>query len=368
MANTTNLLKKEKSSIFDNNKTIINNSIRDYKHQVIDSAVNFKVQKIKINKFKINDISTEKIDRKYKKKINTEVSNSSIMNNTISDFKLNSSKYFSKKIKKEISHQQILKEMKSVNKRKYGKNIINNKKKLGLSDSYEFNFTFNNYNNNYTQNNFGNVSEIENYERITKKTSLDNFANKTIINNFSSVRNKILEDIRKIINKENDKMNKKQKIKTDLKPNSKIAKIEVIRKNKTRNNDIYAIKIQKIFRGYIFRKKNQKVKMKRQRKNVYSSFGVYIRKKILNKKKQSLNINDNIISNHSYITNNFAENHYAKNQITEIPNNKTIQVNQIEEIIINKNKLLKALGPSKKRNDSGDFGIKNKYIYKFGVY
>ena len=368
MANTTYSLKKENSNIFDNNKTIINNSIRDYKHQVIDSAVNFKVQKIKINKFKINDISTEKIDRKYKKKINTEVSNSSIMNNTISDFKLNSSKFFSKKIKKEISHQQILKEMKSVNTRKYGKNIINNKKKLGLSDSYEFNFTFNNYNNNYTQNNFGNINEIENYERITKKTSLDNFANKTIINNFSSVRNKILEDIRKIINKENDKMNKKQKIKTDLKPNSKIAKIEVIRKNKTRNNDIYAIKIQKIFRGYIFRKKNKKVKMKRQRKNVYSSFGVYIRKKILNKKKQSLNINDNIISNHSYITNNFAENHYAKNQITEIPNNKTIQVNQIEEIIINKNKLLKALGPSKKRNDSSDFGIKNKYIYKFGVY
>ena len=68
MANTTYSLKKENSNIFDNNKTIINNSIRDYKHQVIDSAVNFKVQKIKINKFKINDISTEKIDRKYKKK------------------------------------------------------------------------------------------------------------------------------------------------------------------------------------------------------------------------------------------------------------------------------------------------------------
>ena len=68
MANTTYSLKKENSNIFDNNKTIINNSIRNNKHQVIDSAVNFKVQKIKINKFKINDISTEKIDRKYKKK------------------------------------------------------------------------------------------------------------------------------------------------------------------------------------------------------------------------------------------------------------------------------------------------------------
>jgi len=303
------------------------------------------------------------MNNKYNR-LNTEInnSNSKIMNNTISDFKLNISKNSNKNNKKILKPSLKGKEIIPFEKMKNSKNIIKNKNrknKIGFGDSYEFNFTFNNYNNNFTQNNINN-SELKNSNKKKNKNLIENLANKTMINDFNSVRNNILNDIKCIINKNKDK---KENIKTDLKQNSKIGKIGVIRKNKKKNNDIYAIKIQKLFRGYIFRKNNQYIKRLKEKTNPNS--GVYIRKKILNKKNGlRLNIKDNFVptKQREY---NFTETNLTNSKNIENNINNITQQNKIEEIIIDKNKLFNVLGPSTKRKESNDMKLNNGYKFDF---
>ena len=333
-----------------------------------------KIKHIKLNKLNIKDISKDEMDNKYSR-INTEanVPRPNIMNNTISDFKLNITKNIMKKNQKVIKPYLNDKDLKHIEKKKVSTNNKNKKNKIGFGDSYEFNFTFNNYNNNFTQNNNINNTELKKPNKKKNKIILENLANKTIINGFTSMRNNILKDIKEIIINKNK--NTKEDVKKDLKQENKnkIGKIGVIRKNKKKNNDIYAIKIQKIFRGYIFRKNNKFIHRKKPNERINSNFGVYIRKKILNKKYGlNLNLNDNIVPNYQKEYNltemNLTQPKLTENNNYNINNNVT-QENKIEEIIIDKNKLFSVLGPSTKRKEQNE---KNEQIissgYKFGLY
>ena len=305
-------------------------------------------------------------------RLNTEEYNPrpNIMNNTISDFKLNITKNTLKKNPKINMAFFNEKDVKPIEKKKVTKNIIKNKNKknsYGFGDSYEFNFTFNNFNNNYTQNNIHNT-EMKNSSKKKNRINLENLANKTIINDLASMRNNILKDIKDIIIKNK---NKKESSKINLKQdNNKTGKIGVIRKNKKKNKDIYAIKIQKIFRGYIFRRKNNKyIHRKNSKEKLNSNFGVYIRKKIKKKLGMNLNINDNFFPNYRKEY-NFTETNLTQPQLIENKeydiNNNTQQENKIEEIIIDKNKLINVLGPSKKRNELNQPVINSGY--NFGLY
>ena len=274
------------------------------------------------------------------------------MNNTISDFKINITKNTLTKNKKIIKPYLNEKDLKPIEKKKVTTSIFKNKNKknkFGFGDSYEFNFTFNNYNNNFTQDNINNT-ELKNLNKKKNKIFIENLANKTIINDLASMRKNILKDIKDIFIKDN---NSKEMSKKDLKKDTKIGKIGVIRKNKKKNNEIYVIKLQKIFRGYIFRKKNKFNHKKNAKEN--SNFGVYVRKKILNKKYGlNININDNLVPNYQKEYNltemNLTQPKLVENNIYEINNNIT-QTNKIEEIIIDKNKLFKVLGISKKKKE-----------------
>ena len=274
------------------------------------------------------------------------------MNNTISDFKINITKNTLTKNQKIIKPYLNEKDLKPIEKNKFTTSIFKNKNKknkFGFGDSYEFNFTFNNYNNNFTQDNINNT-ELKNLNKKKNKIFIENLANKTIINDLASMRKNILKDIKDIFIKDN---NSKEMSKKDLKKDTKIGKIGVIRKNKKKNNEIYVIKLQKIFRGYIFRKKNKFNHKKNAKEN--SNFGVYVRKKILNKKYGlNLNINDNLVPNYQKEYNltemNLTQPKLVENNIYEINNNIT-QTNKIEEIIIDKNKLFKVLGISKKKKE-----------------
>ena len=181
------------------------------------------------------------------------------------------------------------------------------------------------------------------------------------------MRKNILKDIKDIFIKDN---NSKEMSKKDLKKDTKIGKIGVIRKNKKKNNDIYVIKIQKIFREYIFRKNNKLIHRKKPNERINSNFGVYIRKKILNKKYGlNLNFNDNIVTNYQkeykLTEMNLTQPKLTENNNYNINNNVT-QENKIEEIIIDKNKLINVLGPSTKRKEQNEQIINSGY--KFGLY
>ena len=135
------------------------------------------------------------------------------------------------------------------------------------------------------------------------------------------------------------------------KQNSKETKIGVIRKNnkKIKVNDIYAVQIQKIYRGYILRKKNKLYTSINTKEKVNSKSKVYIRKKIL-KKKSGLNLNINY--NLSTYQNDFhiTDANLSKTKNTEHKINGITQENKIEEIIIDRNKLFNALGPFLTKN------------------
>ena len=284
------------------------------------------------------------------------------MNKTISDFKLNISKNLYKNNKKIVKPSLKDNEIIPIEIKKVTKNTIKNKNKknkIGFGDSYEFNFTFNNYNNNFTQNDINN-SEFKNPNKRKNKKTIEDIANKTMINGFNSVRNNILNDIKNIINK--NKSNKGN-TKNDLKQNQKIGKIGVIRKNKKKNNDIYAIKIQKIFRGYIFRKHNNYIKKNKERTN--TNLGVYIRKKIINKKfGLKLNIKDNFLPN-NHKEYNLTETNLTNSKIHNYNISNITQQNKIKEIIIDKNKLFNVLGPSTIRKESNELKINNSYKFGF---
>ena len=366
------LSKNDKNVVFESKKIIINDITKKYNfNPVISKVFKNKIKRIKLEKSNNKNISLEEMNDKYSR-LNTEIYNPrpNIMNNTISDFKLNITKNTLKKNPKINMAFFNEKDVKPIEKKKVTKNIIKNKNKknsYGFGDSYEFNFTFNNFNNNYTQNNIHNT-EMKNSSKKKNRINLENLANKTIINDLASMRNNILKDIKDIIIKNK---NKKESSKINLKQdNNKTGKIGVIRKNKKKNKDIYAIKIQKIFRGYIFRRKNNKyIHRKNSKEKLNSNFGVYIRKKIKKKLGMNLNINDNFFPNYRKEY-NFTETNLTQPQLIENKeydiNNNTKQENKIEEIIIDKNKLINVLGPSKKRNELNQPVINSGY--NFGLY
>ena len=316
----------------------------------IIQSYNNKKTKIKINKQNSGIFSTG-LTKNKNSRLNTEHKESFIKNNSNNEVKLNNSNFISKKTKKIFKLSKNNKIFKTLEYNKSdSKNLIKNRNKKNnkeFGDSYEFNFTFNNYNNNFTQYNF-NASYIKNTKK--PKINLENSSNKKIINNFASVRNNILKDIKEIIKNKN---NKTFIQKENPKQNSKETKIGVIRKNnkKIKDNDIYAVKIQKIYRGYIFRKKNKLYTPINTKEKVNSKSKVYIRKKIL-KKKSGLNININY--NLSTYQNDYhlTEANLSKTKNTENKINSITQENKIEEIIIDRNKLFNVLGPSLTKNGS----------------
>ena len=349
-----------KNSFFERKKIIINDINKNYTNTPEIRKI-FQ-EKIKLNKLDNKNSSIDETNNKYLR-LNTESNNTrfNLMNNTISEFKLNITKNTLKKNQKIIKPYLNEKDLKPIEKKKVTTSIIKNKNKknkFGFGDSYEFNFTFNNYNNNFTQDNINNT-ELKNINKKKNNIFIENLANKTIINDLTSMRNNILKDIKDIFIKDKNTKEKSQ--------DNKIGKIGVIRKNKKKNNDIYAIKIQKIFRGYIFRKKYKFLHKKNKNEKINSNFGIYVRKKILNKKYGlNLNINDNIVPNYQKEYNlteiNLTQPKLTENNIYGLNNNIT-QTNKIEEIIIDKNKLFKVLGPSKKKKEQNEPIINSGYKF-----
>ena len=328
------------------NKIINDNKKKNKNCADLDEEFNDKIGKIKINKLNISEIHSY-ISKYSNNKTNNEDNEESFinkMNNTERDFRLNSSNYMSKKQKKIIKSSLKNKVIKTIdNTHKKTKRKIKNKniKNCDTGNSYEFNFTFNNFHNNITQNNY-NDNESKSIKKNKNNIIFEKLANKTIFNGFSSVNNNIINHLNDFISK--NKTLEKDKI------GNKIKKIGVIRKNKNKNKDKtkYIIKIQKIFRGYIFRKK-YKIENNTLEK-MHSNIGIYIRKKILNKKLKhniNLNITDNLTMNYR---NKWYETENNLNK-TKIKENNICRVNKIEEIIIDKNKLLSVLGPSIKRKN-----------------
>ena len=349
-----------KNAISERKKIIINNITKNYTNTPEIRKI-FQ-EKVKLNKLNNKNSSIDETNNKYLR-LNTESNNTrfNLMNNTISEFKLNITKNTLKKNQKIIKPYLNEKDLKPIEKKKVTTSIIKNKNKknkFGFGDSYEFNFTFNNYNNNFTQDNINNT-ELKNINKKKNKIFIENLANKTIINDLTSMRNNILKDIKDIFIKDKNTKEKSQ--------DNKIGKIGVIRKNKKKNNDIYAIKIQKIFRGYILRKKYKFLHKKNKNEKINSNFGIYVRKKILNKKYGlNLNINDNIVPNYQKEYNlteiNLTQPKLTENNIYGLNNNIT-QTNKIEEIIIDKNKLFKVLGPSKKKKEQNEPIINSGYKF-----
>ena len=349
-----------KNSFFERKKIIINDINKNYTNTPEIRKI-FQ-EKIKLNKLNNKNSSIDETNNKYLR-LNTESNNTrfNLMNNTISEFKLNITKNTLKKNQKIIKPYLNEKDLKPIEKKKVTTSIIKNKNKknkFGFGDSYEFNFTFNNYNNNFTQDNINNT-ELKNINKKKNNIFIENLANKTIINDLTAMRNNILKDIKDIFIKDKNTKEKSQ--------DNKIGKIGVIRKNKKKNNDIYAIKIQKIFRGYILRKKYKFLHKKNKNEKINSNFGIYVRKKILNKKYGlNLNINDNIVPNYQKEYNlteiNLTQPKLTENNIYGLNNNIT-QTNKIEEIIIDKNKLFKVLGPSKKKKEQNEPIINSGYKF-----
>ena len=349
-----------KNTISERKKIIINDINKNYTNTPEIRKI-FQ-EKIKLNKLNNKNSSIDETNNKYLR-LNTESNNTrfNLMNNTISEFKLNITKNTLKKNQKIIKPYLNEKDLKPIEKKKVTTSIIKNKNKknkFGFGDSYEFNFTFNNYNNNFTQDNINNT-ELKNINKKKNKIFIENLANKTIINDLTAMRNNILKDIKDIFIKDKNTKEKSQ--------DNKIGKIGVIRKNKKKNNDIYAIKIQKIFRGYILRKKYKFLHKKNKNEKINSNFGIYVRKKILNKKYGlNLNINDNIVPNYQKEYNlteiNLTQPKLTENNIYGLNNNIT-QTNKIEEIIIDKNKLFKVLGPSKKKKEQNEPIINSGYKF-----
>ena len=345
--NNFNLEKAKNKIFFENKNKIINDNKKKNKNCAdLDEEFNDKIGKIKINKLNISEIHSY-ISKYSNNKTNNEDNEESFinkMNNTERDFRLNSSNYMSKKQKKIIKSSLKNKVIKTIdNTHKKTKRKIKNKniKNCDTGNSYEFNFTFNNFHNNITQNNY-NDNESKSIKKNKNNLIFEKLANKTIFNGFSSVNNNIINHLNDFISK--NKTLEKDKI------GNKIKKIGVIRKNKNKNKDKtkYIIKIQKIFRGYIFRKKYKNEKNTLEK--MHSNIGIYIRKKILNKKLKhniNLNITDNLTMNYR---NKWYETENNLNK-TKIKENNICRVNKIEEIIIDKNKLLSVLGPSIKRKN-----------------
>ena len=244
-------------------------------------------------------------------------------------------------------------------KRNNKKNIIQNKmKKFSFGDSYEFNFTFNNYNSNYTYNN-SNIDDniLKDEKKKSNKIIINSIAKENIINNFksmnpSSVKNNILGGLKKILNKNKNVDNKVIKTKI-LSRNAKL------KKSTNKDKNYYAIIIQKIYRGYKSRK-NYLLKKK--------SRPIYRRKKIVFNNRVSLNSNINNTEN-NLLRNSLLMRKNRLNYSKNLENNETLDnENRIQEIIIDKNKILNVLNPSSsksnKSNNIKEIHINNNFSFK----
>ena len=279
-------------------------------------------------------------------KFNFEMKNDRLNSKELSKSKNNKTlkKESTEKLLKNSFNDKILEH---IEKKKIAKNIIiqNKIKNINYGDSYEFNFTFNNFNSNYAYNNLNNGAKDSG--KSTKKITIKTIPSENIINEFklvnpSSVKNNILGGIHKIFK------NSKE-IKDNIKKEKSEKQFHFIRK---KDKEYYASKIQKAFRGYLFRK-NYRFNLNGNKTS--SNFGIYIKKKVL--------VNNNR-NGHRLSSNNTSKNfnlNYNSNigKIREKYLSNNNNENKIEEIIINKNKMLKVLYPTQKRNDVND-NIKNK--------
>jgi hypothetical protein len=271
-------------------------------------------------------------------KFNFEMKNDRLNSRELSKSKNN------KTLKKE-SNEKLLKNsfndkiLEHIEKKKIAKNIIiqNRIKNINYGDSYEFNFTFNNFNSNYTYNNLNN--SVKDSGKSSKKITIKTIPSENIINEFklvnpSSVKNNILGGIHKLF-----KNNKE--IKDNIKKERSEKQFRFIRQ---KDKDIYAIKIQKVLRGYLFRK-NYRSNLSNNK--TISNFGIYIKKKIFANNRNGQRLSSNNTSKNLNYNSNIAKirENYRSNNNSE---------NKIEEIIINKNKMLKVLYPTKKRSDVKD--------------
>ena len=236
-----------------------------------------------------------------------------------------------------------------IEKKKIAKNIIiqNRIKNINYGDSYEFNFTFNNFNSNYTYNNLNNA--VKDSGKSSKKITIKTIPSENIINEFklvnpSSVKNNILGGIHKLF-----KNNKE--IKDNIKKERSEKQFHFIRQ-KDKNN--YVTKIQKVFRGYLFRK-NYRFNLSNNK--TISNFGIYIKKKVFVNNRNGHRLSSNNTSKNLNYNSNIAkmrENYLSYNN----------SENKIEEIIINKNKVLKVLYPTQKRSDGQANEINKNRTYE----
>ena len=360
--NAKPLPEKKKVNIINKIK---NDNITKYKNESTETELN----KVNIN---INNNNTKKPD-----KLNIEIKNGKKNN-----YKENSRNILkhkqSKKLLKSSFNQKIIDCME---KKKLAKNILtqNKNKNFNVGDSYEFNFTFNNYNSNFTYNNLTEKEILlKNNNKSPNKIVIENYSNEKIINKFkllnpSIVKNNILGGIKNMLNRSK---NDEKKITVS----KNIGKTENLRKKNKKDKNYYATKIQKIFRGYAYRKKNQLNSENKNNNNIKCNFGIYIRKKILNNRNgvnQNINININInnTDNKLFRRSFLKERSKLKFDSKKIENKSEIDSeNKIEEIIIDKRRIYNALNPLTNKNIK-EIKINNSYslrnnrrtIYKFKI-
>ena len=294
----------------------------------------YKYESIKTESKLPNNNHTTRETNKLNLRNNNEVRKSTNINRTTLKHRQ------SKPLLKSSFNEKIIQCME---KKKTSKNFdnINKKKKITFRDSYEFNFTFNNYNSNFTYNNTNEILKED--KKKTNKILIENLSKENIINKFksikpSSIRNNILGGLKNILNKNMDNTN------TNLREkNEKMNKKDI---------NYYVIKIQKMLRGYNFRKNNR---MHFQNQNNTSNFRVYIRKKILSNRR-GLNSNINNTENNLIYSTYFKErSQYYLNESKKAHENE----NKIQEIIIDKKKIINVLNPSSQRNKIKEIHISN---------
>ena len=377
--NVMNLSKKlnKPNIIFENKNIVINDITKNYdtntnktihekKKLSIIHKISNDINSINNTKYKFGVINTEtktknisknSINTSLKDKNNLNSENKSEIKNT-NNKTTTSFKFIPNKLKQNSPiNRKILENMDK--KRNNKKNIIQNKmKKFSFGDSYEFNFTFNNYNSNYTYNN-SNIDDniLKDEKKKSNKIIINSIAKENIINNFksinpSSVKNNILGGLKKILNKNKNVDNKVIKSKI-LSRNAKL------KKSTNKDKNYYAIIIQKIYRGYKSRK-NYILKKK--------SRPIYRRKKILGNNRVSLNSNINNTEN-NLLRNSLLMRKNRLNYSKNLENNETLDnENRIQEIIIDKNKILNVLNPasskSNKSNNIKEIHINNNFSFK----
>ena len=383
-SNIANLEKNKKKPkiIFENRNIVINDITKKYSKNKNTIFTDIKkigvIHKLKTDNSTLNSSSkykNEKLDSESNKtKDNSAIKGTSSIRKSENrtDFK-NRSKNI-KGIKHTVSKnlmktsynekKQTSDNNNNNNKSKNNKNNIQNKIKKNEQggDSYEFNFTFNNYNSNFTYNNLnGNIIKEDN--KKSDKILFQGLSHENIINKFNSinstsVRNNILGGIKNILNK-NKKDDQKETSSKDIK------KI-IIKKKKRKNDRNYcATKIQKVFRGYYYRKYKKINKENNNNENDNNNKNnirtVYIKKKIVNN-RSSLNYNANN-TDKNLIGKSLKE----RNLLNLKNNSKTIEndnENKIQEIIIDKRKIFNALNPAPKGNNIREIKIKNNFSFK----